>query len=109
MGNGGPEALAGGAIGKRRDGDRIHIAIARKKFEGSVDYVGDFTAFLRRPLRDDLAPATQLPDDTRLWAALQATSGGTWGGCVFDVEEIMARLKSSEAAPAPTESTEPIR
>ena len=109
IGHVGPEALAGGPIGKLRDGDTIRIAIDRKKLEGSVDYVGDVAGFLRRPSRDDLAPAAQLPDDTRLWAALQAASGGTWGGCVFDVEEIVARLKSSEAAPAPTESTGPIR
>ena len=38
-----------------------------------------------RPLRQDLAPAALLPDDTRLWAALQLAGGGTWGGCVYDV------------------------
>ena len=32
----------------------------------------------------DLAPHPALPDDTRLWAALQNASGGTWGGCVYD-------------------------
>jgi putative YjhG/YagF family dehydratase len=93
VGHVGPEALAGGPIGKLRDGDTIRIVIDRKKLEGSVDYVGDLDAFLRRPLRNDLAPAAQLPADTRLWAALQAVSGGTWGGCVFDVDEIVARLK----------------
>ena len=40
----------------------------------------------------DLAPDPQLPDETRLWATLQDASGGTWGGCVFDVEAIGARL-----------------
>ena len=39
-----------------------------------------------------LAPHPKLPDATRLWAALQATSGGTWGGCVYDVDAITARL-----------------
>jgi hypothetical protein len=33
-----------------------------------------------------------LPDDTRLWAALQAASGGTWGGCVFDVDMIVETI-----------------
>ena len=44
-----------------------------------------------RAPRPDLAPAA-LPDDTRLWAALQHASGGTWGGCVYDVEAIAERL-----------------
>ena len=109
IGHVGPEALAGGPIGRLRDGDVIRIVIDRKKLEGSVDYVGDVAAFLRRPSREDLAPAAQLPGDTRLWAALQSVSGGTWGGCVFDVDEIVARLKSSEAPPAPRESKEEAR
>ncbi len=29
---------------------------------------------------------------TRLWAALQARSGGSWGGCVYDVDEIERAL-----------------
>ncbi|HEX3878198.1 MAG TPA: hypothetical protein VHW24_14505 [Bryobacteraceae bacterium] len=33
-----------------------------------------------------------MPDDTRLWAALQDVSGGTWGGCVFDTDEILKVL-----------------
>jgi hypothetical protein len=47
-----------------------------------------------RPLRDDLAPDPLLPDDTKLWAALQNVSGGAWGGCVYDVESIMKALNS---------------
>jgi hypothetical protein len=35
---------------------------------------------------------SHLPDDTRLWAALQNVSGGTWGGCVYDVDKIIERL-----------------
>ncbi len=34
-------------------------------------------------------PHAKLPDDTRLWAALQQASGGTWGGCVYDVDRIV--------------------
>ncbi len=109
IGHVGPEALAGGPIGKLRDGDVIRVVIDRKKLDGTVDYVGDLEAFIRRSVREDLAPATQLPDDTRLWAALQAVSGGTWGGCVFDVEQIVARLKSCAAAPGPPVSAEPTR
>ena len=38
--------------------------------------------------RPDLAPDPDLPPETRLWAALQAVGGGTWGGCVYDVDAI---------------------
>ena len=49
-----------------------------------------------RPLRPDLAPRSDLPDDTRLWAALQQVGGGTWGGCVFDVDAIIETLDASK-------------
>lgn len=103
IGHIGPEALAGGPIGKIRDGDKIQIIIDRNTLTGSVDLVGagenifgpdEGTRVLaQRPLRPDLHTDADLPDDTRLWAALQAVSGGTWGGCVFDVEAIIARLQ----------------
>jgi putative YjhG/YagF family dehydratase len=102
IGHVGPEALAGGPIGKVRDGDRVQIVIDRNKLEGSVDLVGDgerhfgpaegARVLAARPPRPDLAPDPDLPDDTRLWAALQRVSGGTWGGCVYDVASILARL-----------------
>src|SRR5262249_56250838 len=34
-----PEALAGGPIGKLRDGDRVRIVIDRNTLEGSIDLV----------------------------------------------------------------------
>jgi len=102
IGHVGPEALAGGPIGKVLDGDRIQIIIDRNKLEGSVDLVGEgdklFGAeegtrvLARRKPRPDLAPDPHLPADTRLWAALQHASGGTWAGCVFDVDKIVAGL-----------------
>ena len=46
-----------------------------------------------RPPRPDLAPDPDLPDDTRLWAALQHAGGGTWGGCVYDVDAITRALE----------------
>jgi putative YjhG/YagF family dehydratase len=102
IGHVGPEALAGGPIGKVRDGDRIQIVIDRNRLEGSVDLIGEGESLCgpeegaqvlaRRPPRPDLAPDPNLPADTRLWAALQQVSGGTWGGCVFDVAAIEARL-----------------
>jgi len=97
-----PEALAGGPIGKVRDGDLIQITIDRNTLAGSVDLVGEGgTAFgadegtrvlaARQP-RPDLAPHPALPADTRLWAALQQASGGIWGGCVYDVDAVIAAL-----------------
>jgi putative YjhG/YagF family dehydratase len=97
-----PEALAGGPIGKLRDGDQVQIVIDRKTLRGTVDLVGDAagvhgaewgTAELaRRSPRPDLAPDPALPDDTKLWAVLQNASGGVWGGCVYDVEAIAWKL-----------------
>jgi putative YjhG/YagF family dehydratase len=102
IGHVGPEALAGGPIGKLRDGDLIEIVIDRVNLVGTVNFVG--TAQERcdpetgarilatRPLRADLQADPSLPDETRLWAALQQVSGGTWGGCVYDVDAITAKL-----------------
>ncbi len=97
-----PEALAGGPLGKLRDGDLIRVVIDRNKLEGTVDLVGDATGdhganwgsaeLLRREPRADLAPDDALPADTRLWAALQHASGGVWGGCVYDPDAIIAKL-----------------
>jgi putative YjhG/YagF family dehydratase len=104
VGHVGPEALAGGPIGKVREGDRVQIVIDRNRLEGSVDLVGEGEAhygaeegarmLARRTPRPDLAPDPDLPADTRLWAALQAASGGTWGGCVYDVDAIVGALGS---------------
>ena len=52
----------------------------------------------RRSLRPDLSPDPNLPADTRLWAALQDVSGGTWGGCVYDVDRIIEVLTAGKAA-----------
>jgi hypothetical protein len=41
-----------------------------------------------------LAAHPDLPDDTRLWAALQTASGGTWSGCVFDTDRIIEVLQA---------------
>jgi putative YjhG/YagF family dehydratase len=99
-----PEALAGGPIGKLRDGDRIQIVIDRNRLDGSVDLVGDEAGvkgaewgsaeLTRRQPRPDLASDPGLPADTRLWAALQNASGGVWGGCVYDPDAVIARLTS---------------
>jgi hypothetical protein len=39
-----------------------------------------------------LSSDPELPDDTRLWAALQNVGGGAWGGCVYDTDAIIAAL-----------------
>ncbi len=99
-----PEALAGGPVGKLRDGDVIEIRIDRNTLEGTVNFIGEngetFSSeagaarLARRAPRTDLAPDPRLPADTRLWAVLQQASGGTWGGCVYDLEAIAARLSA---------------
>lgn len=107
VGHIGPEALAGGPIGKVRDGDLIQIVIDRNALHGSVDLVGagetvygsdwGTQELALRSFRTDLAPHPALPADTRLWAALQQASGGTWGGCVYDVDAIIAALERGHA------------
>ncbi len=102
LGHVGPEALAGGPIGKIRDGDGIRIVIDRNALEGSIDLISaegqtltpsEASELLKqRSAHPNLAPHPILPDDTRLWAALQSVSGGPWGGCVFDVDSVLNRL-----------------
>ncbi|HEV2279191.1 MAG TPA: YjhG/YagF family D-xylonate dehydratase [Acidobacteriaceae bacterium] len=97
-----PEALAGGAIGKLVDGDVVEIRIDQKQLSASVHLVGEkgeifgpeegVRRLAQRKPRADLRPHPDLPEDTRLWAALVEASGGVWGGCVYDVERIVTRL-----------------
>ena len=91
-----PEALAGGRIGKIRDGDLIEIKIDTANLEGSVDFVGDLGTLDARDFHPDVRQHPELPDDTRLWAALQQASGGTWGGCVYDVDSITKKLNDDD-------------
>ncbi|MCB1088506.1 MAG: YjhG/YagF family D-xylonate dehydratase, partial [Verrucomicrobiae bacterium] len=87
-----PEAWADGPIGKLRDGDRVRIEIDTRNLTGSVDFVGESSDLEARPANPKLQPLPGVPDDTRLWAALQNVSGGSWGGCVYDVDAILERL-----------------
>ena len=103
IGHVGPEALAGGPIGKVQDGDIIRIVVDRNLNTGEIDLVGEggqrfspaegAAVLARRLSRSDLAPNVALPDDTKLWAALQHVGGGTWGGCVYDVDAIVSKLR----------------
>ena len=107
IGHIGPEGLAGGPIGKVFDGDVIRIQIDCRRLEGTVDLVGEGARrfgpeegariLARRASRPDLAPNSALPADTRLWAALQLAGGGTWAGCVYDPEKILAALEAGRA------------
>ncbi|WP_068784544.1 YjhG/YagF family D-xylonate dehydratase [Paenibacillus phocaensis] len=104
IGHVGPEALAGGPIGKLRDGDLIEIMVDRNNLVGSVNFIGtqDHRLSLEaatkvleeREIHPELKPESGLPDDTRLWAALQYVSGGTWRGCVYDVDRIIEVLNA---------------
>ena len=103
-----PEALAGGPIGRLRDGDIIEIIIDRAALTGTVNLVGEggvvsgveagTQILAARESRPDLAADPKLPDDTKLWAALQDVSGGTWGGCVFDTDAILKVLAAGKKA-----------
>jgi xylonate dehydratase len=111
IGHVGPEALAGGPIGKVLDGDLIEIVIDRVQLTGQVNLIGQAgdppetwsmergnQLLASRPLRPDLAALPGLPDDTRLWALLQEACGGTWGGCVYDVDTLAAILAAGRKA-----------
>jgi len=103
IGHVGPEALAGGPVGKILEGDLVEIIIDRNKLEGSLNLVGENgqdygvewgnKTLESRSLRPDLVADPNLPDDTRLWAALQTLGGGTWGGCVYDADSLINALK----------------
>jgi putative YjhG/YagF family dehydratase len=99
-----PEALAGGPCGKLREGDEIEIVIDRNAMTGTVNLVVNGSVeegtrvLSERGIREDLRADAALPDDTRLWAALQDASGGSWGGAVYDVDRILAVLAAGKKA-----------
>ena len=109
-----PEALAGGPIGRVRDGDTIEIVIDRNSLEGSVNLLGEDgtreagTLLLAgRTPHPGIQPDPLLPNDTKLWGLLQEVSGGPWGGCVYDVDAIAETLEAGLVAlgrrvPSPT-------
>jgi len=111
-----PEALAGGPIGKLRDGDLIEIVVDRRNLDGSVNLIGangvifgeeEGTKVLAcRSAYPGLAPDPALPPETRLWAALQEVSGGAWGGCVFDIETILKVLAAGKEVLGRTEGSD---
>jgi dihydroxyacid dehydratase/phosphogluconate dehydratase len=98
IGHVGPEALADGPVGKLRDGDQIEIVVDCNDLTGSLNFIGEADALVspeegarilaERVPTVELKPDDDLPDETRLWALLQQAGGGTWGGCVYDVDAI---------------------
>ena len=108
VGHIGPEALAGGPIGKLRDGDVVEMIVDTRNLTGSLNFLGTEAQpvnpeegariLAAREPHPDLKPNPKLPEDTRLWAALQAASGGTWRGCVYDPDRIIAALNAGQAA-----------
>lgn len=105
IGHVGPEALAGGPIGKLRDGDLIDIIIDTRELTGTLNFVGTAEAPLtagvgaavlaERSPAVILQPDPELPAETRMWALLQQLGGGTWGGCVYDPQALEDRLTKS--------------
>jgi xylonate dehydratase len=94
-----PEAWAGGPIAQVRDGDILRLVIDTRNLEGSVDIIGiDSAQFSARERHPGLRPDPRVPADTRLWAALQNASGGSWGGCVYDAERVTRLLELGREA-----------
>jgi dihydroxyacid dehydratase/phosphogluconate dehydratase len=108
IGHIGPEGLANGPIGKLRTGDLIEVYIHTKELQGHLHFLGTpvnevtpeegSVILAKRPINPDVKPSPQLPDDTKLWAALQSVSGGTWNGSIYDVDRIIEVLKAGEEA-----------
>ena len=108
IGHIGPEALADGPIGRVQEGDTIRIEVDTVNLTGRLDLIGHdgrtyspeegAAVLAARTVHSEIAGDPRLPDDTRLWAALQAVSGGTWGGCVYDVDRILEVLDAGQKA-----------
>lgn len=106
-----PEGLAGGPLGKLCDGDLIDLVIDTQNAIGVVNFIGvagmppqspnqAVEVLALRPPNPKMAPDPNLPDDTRVWAALQTVSGGPWAGSVYDANTILEAL-----APVLSQST----
>jgi len=106
FGHVGPEALAGGPIGKLQDGDIVEIIVDTVKLEGSLNFIGTedhplsyeegAEVLAKRATNSGVRPDEDLPADTRLWAALQDVSGGAWNGAVYDVDKIIEVLEAGK-------------
>lgn len=82
--------------------------IDRNNLEGSIQFIGEgekvytpdegAAILAKRAPHEDLKPDPELPDDTRLWAALQAVSGGASKGNIYDVDEIIRVIDAGKKA-----------
>jgi hypothetical protein len=78
--------------------------VDRRQLTGRINFVGPAGQPLsagqaaelleQRPPHPALQAHPELPDDTRLWAALQRASGGVWAGCVYDVDRIIEVIEA---------------
>jgi xylonate dehydratase len=108
IGHVGPEALDGGPIGKLRDGDVIQIEIDTRHLTGTLNFIGTpesavtpaegANILAARTPAQPLHCDPKLPPETRLWALLQRAGGGTWAGCVYDVDKIAEALDAAASA-----------
>ena len=108
IGHIGPEGLANGPIGKLKDGDVVEVSIDTVNLNGHLHFVGTedhpvspeegSKILAERQQNKAIHPSEQLPDDTKLWAALQKVSGGIWRGSVYDVDRIVEVLEAGEKA-----------
>lgn len=106
IGHVGPEALDGGPIGKLRDGDLIQIEIDTRELTGVLNFIGTADQRVSESegarILAERTPAVplhcdpNLPPETRLWALLQRAGGGTWAGCVYDVDKIAAAMGAAK-------------
>ncbi len=102
IGHVGPEGLAGGPIGKLIDRDIIEITIDLISTGGQINLIGHgdqtkdaawgTSELSSRRANPALQPVAGLPTDTMLWSLLQSISGGTWGGCVYDLQSIQQAI-----------------
>jgi hypothetical protein len=93
-----------------RDDDWIAITIDPHMLTGRIDLIGErgqaerltpqagADLLAQREPDPRLGPDANLPDDTRLWAALQEISGGPWAGAVYDVDRILAVIAAGKQA-----------
>lgn len=103
-----PEALSGGPIGKLRDGDIVDLEVDTVNLKGKINFVGTegnevtpeegAKILAERPIHEGVGPDPDLPDDTRLWAALESCGGGTWAGCVYDIDKIIETINAGKKA-----------
>lgn len=109
VGHVGPEALVGGPLSRLRDGDIVEMIVDTRNLVGRINFIGTdpdhpltpeegAKVLEKREVHPDLRPEPELPDDTRLWAALQSVSGGTWAGSVYDVDKILKVIEAGKKA-----------